>query len=959
MADGSHRLRQPLPFNLMRDAHMQRTVFMAALLAVMLATPAAATTPDHDKSPAHQKVNVAGFSFLVEKAPAWIVPVAEDHNIGLSKAPMHYALIDRQLRLEPSGSNSYLHIVRVVDDAAGLATAAQIEAVFDPNYQTLVLHKFEIIRDGKRIDKLDRKKVQLLQRETQLEARMYDGSVTASIVLDDVRVGDRIEYSYSIRGDNPVFDGQLVGDEWMGSDKGPTAQAQFRLLAPAERSIATKSAADIAVSSSVQNGWRDTRFRRTGVAQIQYDASAPASVAFDQMVQFSEFADWVAVRRWGDKLFVPVASAATATAVRQLADEIRTSASTPEQRLLAALTFVQTQIRYFGTEIGTSSHRPAAPATVLEQRFGDCKDKVALLVALLRALDIEAQPVLVSATYEGDVAAMLPSPVAFNHVIARVQLDGKVYWLDATRDQQTGALAQRQTYGMGKGLVLDAASSALADLPGSADQERIAVDERFHMAKMADDPVLESRITYSGEMAEMLRGALASVPVEKIESQLVAEYVHLYPTLRTSAPIRIEEQAGKNAVAVVQQFTVPGFWRFPEQKVLFSEIGLWNLAQATQVPNDPARKLPFRLPYPGIYRQTVALDFPEDVYPASDSKHFNLDDPHFDYQLTYDMAPRRVALSAELDILGDRVAVADWAAYNDKLLKLRPRLFSSIGAPAMSVGDQAKLAAQLRTLAEAMRKGEREARVVSPEQVNARVRLAVLTAQLDGGFLNPRLRAEALVQRGEQRDHLGQTAPAQADFEEALRLLPDNADAAASAAINALLRGDDARARELSQRALKLAPSDTGPHNTLGLIEYFGGDYQAATQDLSAQLAERSNREFIYPTIWLYLASRHSGADGSAAVQQFLPSSPKPRWPYPVLQWLTGSGDYEQAFKVASENSKNPSRLCELYFYAGEKYLLDGDQAKAREYFHKSVDTGVTEFMEYSMAQRELARLGH
>jgi len=72
--------------------------------------------------------------------------------------------------------------------------------------------------------------------------------------------------------------------------------------------------------------------------------------------------------------------------------------------VLVALEFVQKQIRYFGTEIGPYSHRPASPETVLKRRYGDCKDKVALLSTLLDRLDIRATPILVSATMRGAAA---------------------------------------------------------------------------------------------------------------------------------------------------------------------------------------------------------------------------------------------------------------------------------------------------------------------------------------------------------------------------------------------------------------------------------------------------------------------------------------------------------------------------------------------------------------------------
>lgn len=933
---------------------MQKTVLGLTLLACSLAAqPLALSAP----AKASQEVRTSGFTFAVGATPGWVVPVAEDSTVALPKSPMHYVMIDDQTRVEGDSSTAYTHIIRQIDDSAGLGPGAQIEMGFDPAYQTLTLHKIEIVRGGKRIDRLDRKKVQLLQRETRLEARMYDGRVTASVVLDDVRVGDRIEYSYSIRGANPVFGSKAVGSEWLASDKGPSAVAQFRLLAPENRPIATRAGTGFTTTSNVQGGWRDTRFRRVAVPRLEDEEQMPASAIFDDIVVFSEFADWAAVRDWGDKLF---ALPPLSPALQERAAAIRAQAPTPEQRLLLALTLVQKEVRYFGVEIGASSHRPAAPDVVLERRSGDCKDKVVLLVALLKALDIKARPVLVSTSFQNDVATLLPSPTMFDHVIARVELDGKVYWLDGTRDQQTGPLEQRQPVGLGKGLVLDAAVPPLTDLPGTTNEERIAVSDVFHVTSMAQPPELESRVTYQGEMAEIFRAAIGAVTLEKFESQLTADYARLYPGLRSVAPIRIEEQEGRNALTIVQRFAVPDFWRFPEQRALVGEIGLWNLAANVQVRDTPARKHPFHLAFPGVYRHSITLEFPEPVFRRTDSKRASERDAYAALQILSEATPKQARMTGELRILKDQIPPADWRGFQGTLAKMRPQMINMITVPPMSLAAMDRMSAQMKTLVDDMRKEERgNAKVVTSAQAEARVRLAVLTADLDSGYLNPRLRAQALVQRGIQRDHLGKEDEALADYDEALRLAPDDQETLSAAAVNAFMRADYARSRALGQKILQRAPADIDIHSTLGLTEYSSGDYQAAIGHWKAWLADDMSHARGYPALFLYLSNRHAGQDGAAAMQPYLSSLGAPEWPNQVVQWFAGTGSYDQALKAARAKPDDPSRLCELYFYAGEKFLLDGDKAKAREYFRKSIDTGVVEFNEYSLAQRALAALGN
>jgi lipoprotein NlpI len=425
------------------------------------------------------------------------------------------------------------------------------------------------------------------------------------------------------------------------------------------------------------------------------------------------------------------------------------------------------------------------------------------------------------------------------------------------------------------------------------------------------------------------------------------------------APIRIEEQEGRNALTVVQRFSVPDFWRFPEQRALAGDIGLWNLAANVQVPDTPERKHPFRLPFPGVYRHSVTFEFPETVYRRAESRRAGEHDAYVALQTLSETAPNRAKVSGELRIQKDQILPADWRSFQTTLKKMRTQMVSTITVPPMSLAAMDKMSAQLKTMVEDLRKGgPGSPRIVTAIQAESRVRLAALTADLDSGFLGPRLRAQTLVQRGIQRDRLGKADEALADYDEALRLVPDDQEALQAAAENAFMRADYARARELGQRILQRTPADSDIHGTLGLTAYSSGDYQAAIGHWKAWLADDASRNRGYPALWLYLSNRHAGQDGAAAVQPYQSGLAAPEWPNQVVQWFAGTGSYEQALKAARDNEGDPSRLCELYFYAGEKFLLDGDKAKAREYFRKSIDTGVVEFNEYLLAQRALAALG-
>jgi hypothetical protein len=89
------------------------------------------------------------------------------------------------------------------------------------------------------------------------------------------------------------------------------------------------------------------------------------------------------------------------------------------------------EVRYTGVEFGEAAVVPQAPAEVLSRRYGDCKDKSALLVGRLRAEGVPAHLALLLAAPGADVDPDLPGLGFFNHAI--VVLPGNpVLWIDAT-----------------------------------------------------------------------------------------------------------------------------------------------------------------------------------------------------------------------------------------------------------------------------------------------------------------------------------------------------------------------------------------------------------------------------------------------------------------------------------------------------------------------------------------------
>ena len=891
------------------------------------------------------------FSYAIEAEPAWVVAPVEAPAAAVDSSAMHYRLIDQQLLIEGKSVWDYNHLVRVVDNVSGLSSASQIEIEFDPVYQTLALHRVDVVRAGKRISKIDRQKIQVLQRETQLERQMYDGRATLSVVLDDVRAGDEIDYSYSIRGANPVFGGKFVAAESASAYRGPVALFQLRVLAPVDRPIKyLVGPADASTVSRVVGARRETVFRRVSVPQFNPEAESPQSVELAQEIQLSEFADWGEVARWGTALF---SDAGLRPRVDAIAQEILGRTPDRQERVLAALKFVQQEVRYFGTEIGTSSHRPAAPDQVIEQRFGDCKDKVALFVALLRRMDIDATPVLVSTRYRGQLEQMLPSPLAFDHVIARVDVDGTAYWLDGTRSHQSGRLPARQSVDFRLGLALEQGATALSALPGGFDAERQIVEDTIRFEKLAADPVLESRVTYRGLLAEYLREAVSSRGLEALRTQLASPYVKVYPKITSTGALEVVDSADDDAVTFVQRFSVPSFWRFPDERVLSADIVYWGTIGALNFPKAETRRDPFGITFAGIYRHTITIDFPEDVTSRPVNLQFSDGDSHFSWSGSFNGDPRRAVYRSRLRLSADQVQAKDWPAYTAKLVQLAPKLALAVNIPALSPAALEATLKDMKAAEDAIRAGR--PKLVTKEQIESHLKAILLSAQIASGRLPPALEAQALVARGIRYDHLGRLADAKRDFDRSMELAPNINEAQNAAAVNAWMSGEFARSVELTSRVLERDPGNGEARNTRAIARYFMKESDAAHGDLVEVLKDPSAVRRGYPIVWLSMVMRQSGRDVTQLQTTFVKDQLPTQWPRPLLDFALGTATAEFLVDAARRSSAPQESLCEAYFYIAERYRAEGSPARAVEYWRKSVDTGMVEYLENGASKLRLA----
>jgi transglutaminase-like putative cysteine protease len=121
--------------------------------------------------------------------------------------------------------------------------------------------------------------------------------------------------------------------------------------------------------------------------------------------------------------------------LRLRAQQILERNLTDRDKVQAVYESVQRSTGYIALEFGVHSYRPYPVATVERRGFGDCKDKAAMIVALLRAVGVPAEFAMVRTRSAGNVAAEAYSVQLFNHAMAYVP-EFNLY-LDGTAEYAT------------------------------------------------------------------------------------------------------------------------------------------------------------------------------------------------------------------------------------------------------------------------------------------------------------------------------------------------------------------------------------------------------------------------------------------------------------------------------------------------------------------------------------------
>ncbi len=265
------------------------------------------------------------------------------------------------------------------------------------------------------------------QEAASADAPMFQDTRLKIIVFPDVAVGDRLVVHYVLRRHTPLFPGFF---EDLSSSQFHL-QRDFRLVydMPADMPLQADAVGFAPVPAAGAPGRRVYQWRYLNGPNHRIESESVSYLDYGKRLAVSTFPDYAAFARAYDQR----ARARTLpnAAIAALATQITSGLTGERARALALSDWVRRNIRYVAVYIGPGGVVPHPAATVLENRYGDCKDHAALLEALLRAAGIDSSAALVNS---GNAYRLPTAPTLgiFNHVMTHIaSLD---LYLDSTAE---------------------------------------------------------------------------------------------------------------------------------------------------------------------------------------------------------------------------------------------------------------------------------------------------------------------------------------------------------------------------------------------------------------------------------------------------------------------------------------------------------------------------------------------
>lgn len=393
------------------------------------------------------------------------IDLAQLPGIGAEDYPdaQVVVLLDQSVeRVYANGTSSRtIHMLWQALTDSGVNQLKSHTIYFDPGQEKVKIKRARVLRSDGTVFDAPRPAIRSARGGGNLVYGDYSVQVLSFPSVDK---GSRVDLEYEVEqtGKNIYVD--YYGSSFYFGQFAPCLLTEYVLITPRERTFYSKltepderyglpeaqildELPDDRFTGGnffLEQGQDDQRvwiWNYTNRPQIKVEPAMPASSELVPYVKVSTFKTWDDMAGWywdliEDQFLVDdaVRQEVEALVGQYSAAQGRSPDSLSQLDVVKALNgFVNTQVRYLGLEFGIHGYKPHRVADIYNAKYGDCKDKATLMLAMAGEKQIPGRIALLRTRDRGRIDYGLPSLHLFNHAIIYFpDVDGQSLVLDGT-----------------------------------------------------------------------------------------------------------------------------------------------------------------------------------------------------------------------------------------------------------------------------------------------------------------------------------------------------------------------------------------------------------------------------------------------------------------------------------------------------------------------------------------------
>lgn len=469
-------------------------------------------------------------------------------------ADVEVLLQEETYRYEPDGRRtSSRRLVYRILTPNGVEVWPSVERSWAPWYQQRPVLRARVINPDGSLHQLDPATIAESPVADESE-NIYSDARRLRAPLPALVPGSIVEELVTVTDASPLLDAGLVDASYFGFFGVPTLQVRLVLDLPSSLPVQHRTYLldDLQPQRSAIDGRIVLTFQAGPLPALEVpEAQRPGDLFALPQVRFSTARSWQDV---ATRYHAIVQEKLTGADLSAYIAKPRAQHKDRRALIQALIDQLHRDVRYTGVEFGDASIVPRAPAQVLKTRYGDCKDKSTLLIAMLRAAGIPAYLALLRSGYNTDLSTDLPGFGMFDHAVVYVPGEPDL-WIDATAELSR-IYALPPTVQGRRALVARAETTALLTIPELPSHADSIVEHREYLlpengpAKVIE--VTEPHGYAEAEYRSWYRGVETKSVRQQLEEYVANAYMaerlgrlHHTPGADMSTPFRLTIEAEK------------------------------------------------------------------------------------------------------------------------------------------------------------------------------------------------------------------------------------------------------------------------------------------------------------------------------------------------------------------------------------------------------------------------------